>query len=124
MQSSACSGGGEASIGTFDIVFIKLTETYTWADWWHDGYGYYTVNSGGKCWENPKTIANTKWYVESCYGDLDADYDSAYAVTNNLSYNYNFLDDDQYTWVNQQASVYHFNGSAGVYDISVKTQGR
>lgn len=106
-----CYGGGEAAIGTFDLPTIQLTETYTWSDWWYDGSGSYDTSAGGNCWANPKTLFGTHWYVEACDGELITNSYSAWASTGNLSYNYDFLDDDQYTWVYEEADVYHSHGS-------------
>ena len=107
-----CYGGGQAAIGTFDLARIKLTDTYTWSDWWYDGSGSYTASAGGSCWANPATIAGTHWYVAACNGDLSSSLFNADAFTNNLSYNFAFLFDHKYTWVSQRARVYQINGFA------------
>jgi hypothetical protein len=112
MQYPVCYGGGQAAIGTFDPVFIQLTETSTWSDWWYNGYGDFSVIAGGSCWAVPESIFGTHWYVAACYGELNAGVSHSFAGTENISYNYDFLFDDQYTWVDDQADVFHTNGFA------------
>jgi len=67
----------------------------------------------GSCWANPETPFGTHWFVESCFGDLSASLFHALAVTENLSYNYDFLDNDLYTWVRDSAYVYQTEGFPG-----------
>lgn len=110
-QYPVCVGGGEAAIGHFDPVFIKLTDTYTWADWWYNGFGSFSVRAGGSCWANPETSAGTHWFQDACPGELRSNVSFAFAHTENLSHNSDFGDPDLLTWVDDQADVYQTNGS-------------
>ena len=107
-----CYGGGQAAIRTFDAVLIRLTETYTWADWEYPGDGTFQSHGGGRCWANPKTILRTSWYVEACDESHNATPYRSYTSTANLAYNNDFMFDSEFTWVNQGANVLHNNGSA------------
>ncbi len=108
-----CWGGGRARIAAYDPVRIKLVETDAYADWSYDGTGAYIVNGGGYCWANPRTRLNTTWFVETCNGNLTATPYVARSRTYNLSYNDDFLDDNQRTWVLQKTQVHQNFGNAG-----------
>ena len=111
-QFPACYGGGEAAIATYDPIFIKLVETYTWGDWWFDGYGSYSAYAGGSCWANPNTGLST-WYVGACSGDLSTSLSHALAATDNYSYNWDFGFNNIPTEVADASYVYQTNGYPG-----------
>jgi hypothetical protein len=111
-SQAACSGGGEAAIGHFDPLFIQLTDTYTWASWWYNGYGDYSIAGGGSCWANPETSVGTHWYLDVCYGELSSNPNYGFAHTENVSHNTDSLTSD-YTWVDDQADVYQTDGFRG-----------
>ena len=112
-QYPVCSGGGQAEIGHFDPIWIQLTDTYTWASWWYNGYGDFSVTAGGSCWANPETYVGTHWYQDACSGQLSSNVTYALAHTENLSHNSDFGDPDYQTWVDDQADVYQTSGSPG-----------
>ncbi len=104
-----CYGGGEAAIAHMDAIFQRLVETYTWADWWFDGYGSYQAYAGGSCWANPNTGVST-WHVGACRGELSTSLSHALADTDNYSFNWDFGDPDLITNVVDSAEVFHAGG--------------
>ena len=59
------------------------------------------------------------WFVDTCRGELSSSSYSSRSRTQNLSYNDDFGDDDERTWVRQKASVYHNSGVAGWQTLHV-----
>ena len=112
-----CWGGGQARIVAYDPLFIELVETDAWAVWRYDGTGAYYSAGGGYCWANPEAqflgITLSHWFVDTCTGELSSSSYSSRSRTENLSYNDDFGDDDERTWVLQKALVYHNSGVAG-----------
>lgn len=111
-----CWGGGRARIAAYDPLILKLVETDAWADWAYDGTGAYISRGGGYCWANPAVTFRGRvlshWFVDTCKGDLHATPYVSRSRTYNKSYNDDFLDPDERTWVLQKTSVYHNFGNA------------